>query len=123
MFVHHMNPGGRNCTAAADCGASTDIKMARKATDLLGALVSMTRASKACRTGVAVDVVDVWQMECQSWVFQQLWEGWSCSVLTMSPNLYRKVAARFDQNARSSEPGGWKSIAGGPPEDIRLEGR
>lgn len=30
-----------------------------KVTDLLGALVSMTRDSKACLTGVAVEVEDV----------------------------------------------------------------
>lgn len=40
--------------------------------------------------------------------------------LTILPNFSLKTAAKLAQNARSSEPGGTKSIAGGPPEDIRL---
>lgn len=78
----------------------------------------MTRDSKGWRTGVAVEAVDVCRLICQYPASQ---EEYQAVHRTMSPNLYLKVAARFAQNARSSEPGGWKSSAGGPPEDIRLE--
>lgn len=40
----------------------------------------------------------------------------------MLPNLCRNSAATLSQNARSSEPGGWKCSVGSPLEDIHNDG-
>lgn len=41
----------------------------------------------------------------------------------MLPNLFRNSAATLSQKARSSEPGGWNWMVGGPLEDIHSLGR
>lgn len=76
-------------------------------TNLLGKFMSMTRDSKACRTGVAVEVVDVWTARSIK-PLRRLHSREIGQLRTMLPNLCLNSAATLSQNARSSEPGGRK---------------
>lgn len=96
---------------------------AKNKTNLFGMDMSTTRCSKACRNGVAVDAVDVCRAIRSTMPSRSTQDCANGQVRTMLPNLFRNSAATLSQKARSSEPGGWNWMVGGPLEDIHSLGR